>query len=283
MSEDYVPPKVWTWEKPSGGAFASINRPVAGPTHDAALPVGKHPLQLYSLATPNGIKATILLEELLEAGHDAEYDAWLIDINKGDQFGSGFVAVNPNSKIPALMDHSTNPPQRVFESASIMLYLAEKFGGAFIPKDPAARTEMLSWLFWQMGSAPFVGGGFGHFYAYAPVKIEYAINRYAMEAKRQLDVLDRHLAQNDWMAGGEYTLADMAIWSWYGSLVLGRAYNAAEFLNVESYAHVLEWARRIDARPGVIRGRKVNRTWGEPSEQLRERHSAADFDSLPKG
>ncbi|MFL9503918.1 glutathione-dependent disulfide-bond oxidoreductase [Rhodopseudomonas palustris] len=283
MSEDYVPPKVWTWEKPSGGTFASINRPVAGPTHDAALPVGKHPLQLYSLATPNGIKATILLEELLEAGHDAEYDAWLIDINKGDQFGSGFVAVNPNSKIPALMDHSTNPPQRVFESASIMLYLAEKFGGAFIPKAPAARTEMLSWLFWQMGSAPFVGGGFGHFYAYAPVKIEYAINRYAMEAKRQLDVLDRHLAQNDWMAGGEYTLADMAIWSWYGSLVLGRAYNAAEFLDVASYAHVLEWARRIDARPGVIRGRKVNRTWGEPSEQLRERHSAADFDSLPKG
>ncbi len=283
MSEDYVPPKVWTWEKPSGGTFASINRPVAGPTHDAALPVGKHPLQLYSLATPNGIKATILLEELLEAGHDAEYDAWLIDINKGDQFGSDFVAVNPNSKIPALMDHSTNPPQRVFESASIMLYLAEKFGGAFIPKAPAARTEMLSWLFWQMGSAPFVGGGFGHFYAYAPVKIEYAINRYAMEAKRQLDVLDRHLAQNDWMAGGEYTLADMAIWSWYGSLVLGRAYNAAEFLDVESYGHVLEWARRIDARPGVIRGRKVNRTWGEPSEQLRERHSAADFDSLPKG
>ena len=283
MSEDYVPPKVWTWEKPSGGTFASINRPVAGATHDAALPVGKHPLQLYSLATPNGIKATILLEELLEAGHDAEYDAWLIDINKGDQFGSGFVAVNPNSKIPALMDHSTNPPQRVFESASIMLYLAEKFGGAFIPKAPAARTEMLSWLFWQMGSAPFVGGGFGHFYAYAPVKIEYAINRYAMEAKRQLDVLNRHLAQNDWMAGGEYTLADMAIWSWYGSLVLGRAYNAAEFLDVESYAHVLEWARRIDARPGVIRGRKVNRTWGEPSEQLRERHSAADFDSLPKG
>ncbi|AWD22648.1 glutathione-dependent disulfide-bond oxidoreductase [Fuscovulum blasticum] len=283
MSEDYVPPKVWTWEKPSGGTFASINRPVAGPTHDAALPVGKHPLQLYSLATPNGIKATILLEELLEAGHDAEYDAWLIDINKGDQFGSGFVAVNPNSKIPALMDHSTNPPQRVFESASIMLYLAEKFGGAFIPKAPAARTEMLSWLFWQMGSAPFVGGGFGHFYAYAPVKIEYAINRYAMEAKRQLDVLNRHLAQNDWMAGGEYTLADMAIWSWYGSLVLGRAYNAAEFLDVASYAHVLEWARRIDARPGVIRGRKVNRTWGEPSEQLRERHSAADFDSLPKG
>ena len=283
MSEDYVPPKVWTWEKPSGGTFASINRPVAGATHDAALPVGKHPLQLYSLATPNGIKATILLEELLEAGHDAEYDAWLIDINKGDQFGSGFVAVNPNSKIPALMDHSTNPPQRVFESASIMLYLAEKFGGAFIPKAPAARTEMLSWLFWQMGSAPFVGGGFGHFYAYAPVKIEYAINRYAMEAKRQLDVLNRHLAQNDWMAGGEYTLADMAIWSWYGSLVLGRAYNAAEFLDVESYAHVLEWARRIDARPGVIRGRKVNRTWGEPSEQLRERHSAADFDSLHKG
>jgi GST-like protein len=282
MAEDYIPPKVWKWETPSGGTFANINRPVAGATHDKALPVGKHPLQLYSLATPNGIKVTILLEELLQAGHDAEYDAWHIDIGKGDQFGSGFVAVNPNSKIPALMDHSATPPQRVFESASIMLYLAEKFGGAFIPKDPAARTEMFSWLFWQMGSAPFVGGGFGHFYAYAPVKIEYAINRYAMETKRQLDVLDRHLADRDWMAGGEYTLADMAIWSWYGSLVLGRAYNAAEFLDVASYANVLAWANRIDARPAVIRGRKVNRTWGEPHEQLKERHSAADFDALPK-
>ncbi|MCB6179144.1 glutathione-dependent disulfide-bond oxidoreductase [Rhodobacter sp. Har01] len=282
MSEDYVPPKVWTWNKPSGGTFASINRPVAGATHEAPLPVGKHPLQLYSLATPNGIKVTILLEELLEAGHSAEYDAWHIDIGKGDQFGSGFVAVNPNSKIPALMDHSASPPQRVFESASIMLYLAEKSGGAFIPKEPSARTEMFSWLFWQMGSAPFLGGGFGHFYAYAPVKIEYAINRYAMEVKRQLDVLDRHLAQHAWMAGGEYSLADIAIWSWYGSVALGRAYGAAEFLDVESYAHVMEWARRIDARPAVQRGRKVNRTWGEPWEQLRERHSAADFDALPK-
>lgn len=283
MAEDYIPPKVWKWETPSGGTFANINRPVAGATHDKALPVGKHPFQLYSLATPNGIKVTILLEELLQAGHDAEYDAWHIDIGKGDQFGSGFVAVNPNSKIPALMDHSATPPQRVFESASIMLYLAEKFGGAFIPKDPAARTEMFSWLFWQMGSAPFVGGGFGHFYAYAPVKIEYAINRYAMETKRQLDVLDRHLADRDWMAGDAYSLADMAIWSWYGSLVLGRAYNAAEFLDVASYANVLKWAQRIDARPAVIRGRKVNRTWGEPWEQLKERHSAADFDTIPKG
>jgi GSH-dependent disulfide-bond oxidoreductase len=277
MPNDYTPPKVWTWEQPSGGTFASINRPIAGPTHDKALPVGKHPLQLYSLATPNGIKVTILLEELLEAGHDAEYDAWLIDIGKGDQFGSGFVEVNPNSKIPALMDHSTG--QRVFESASIMLYLAEKFG-AFIPKDAGARTEMFSWLFWQMGSAPFVGGGFGHFYAYAPVKIEYAINRYAMETKRQLDVLDQHLATREWMAGGEYTLADMAIYAWYGGLVLGRAYNAAEFLDVEIYKNVMAWAKRIDARPAVIRGRKVNRTWGEPSEQLRERHSADDFKGL---
>jgi GSH-dependent disulfide-bond oxidoreductase len=279
MANDYTPPKVWTWEQPSGGTFASINRPIAGPTHDRDLPVGSHPLQLYSLATPNGIKVTILLEELLEAGHNAEYDAWHIDIGKGDQFGSGFVEVNPNSKIPALMDRGSSPPQRVFESASIMLYLAEKFG-AFIPKDPSARTEMFSWLFWQMGSAPFLGGGFGHFYTYAPVKIEYAINRYAMETKRQLDVLDRHLAHNEWMAGGEYTLADIAIWSWYGSVVLGRAYNAAEFLDVESYKNVMAWARRIDARPAVIRGRKVNRTWGEPHEQLKERHSAADFDKL---
>ncbi len=280
MSGDYIPPKVWTWEQPSGGTFASINRPIAGATHDKALPIGQHPLQLYSLATPNGIKVTILLEELLEAGFDADYDAWLIDIGKGDQFGSGFVATNPNSKIPALMDHGATPPQRVFESAAIMLYLAEKFGGAFIPKDPATRTEMFSWLFWQMGSAPFVGGGFGHFYAYAPTKQEYPINRYAMETKRQLDVLDRHLADRDWMAG-DYSLADMAIWSWYGSLVLGRAYNAAEFLDVASYRHVLAWANRIDARPAVIRGRKVNRTWGEPHEQLAERHSAADFDRLP--
>jgi GSH-dependent disulfide-bond oxidoreductase len=278
MPNDYTPPKVWKWEQPSGGTFASINRPVAGATHDKDLPVGEHPLQLYSLATPNGIKVTILLEELLEAGHAAEYDAWLIDIGKGDQFGSGFVVVNPNSKIPALMDHGTG--QRVFESASIMLYLAEKFG-AFIPTDPGRRTEMFSWLFWQMGSAPFVGGGFGHFYAYAPVKIEYAINRYAMETKRQLDVLDQHLAQNEWMAG-EYSLADMAIYAWYGNMVLGRAYNAAEFLDVESYKHVMAWAKRIDARPAVIRGRKVNRSWGDDWEKLPERHSAADFDALPK-
>jgi len=278
----YTPPKVWKWEQPSGGTFANINRPVAGATHEAALPLGKNPLQLYSLATPNGIKVTILLEELLEAGHDAEYDAWHIDIGKGEQFSSGFVAVNPNSKIPALMDHGSTPPQRVFESASIMLYLAEKFGGAFIPKAPADRTEMFNWLFWQMGSAPFVGGGFGHFYAYAPVKIEYAINRYAMETKRQLDVLNRHLADRDWMAGDSYSLADIAIFSWYGNMVLGRAYNAAEFLDVESYTHVLAWARRIDARPAVTRGRMVNRTWGEPWEQLKNRHSAADFDSVPK-
>ncbi|OYX21168.1 MAG: glutathione-dependent disulfide-bond oxidoreductase [Rhodobacterales bacterium 32-66-9] len=276
MTEDYVPPKVWTWEQPSGGQFANINRPIAGATHEKALPVGKHPLQLYSLATPNGVKVTILLEELLEAGFQAEYDAWLIDIGKGDQFGSGFVAVNPNSKIPALMDRGTTPPQRVFESASIMLYLAEKFGGAFIPKDARQRTEMFSWLFWQMGSAPFVGGGFGHFYAYAPIKIEYAINRYAMETKRQLDVLDRHLAQNAWMAG-DYSLADMAIWAWYGNLVLGRAYNAAEFLDVASYTHVVAWAQKIDARPATVRGRMVNRSWGAPQEQLPERHSANDF------
>jgi GST-like protein len=275
MAEDYVPPKVWTWDQPSGGTFASINRPIAGATHARDLPVGQHPLQLYSLATPNGVKVTVLLEELLEAGHPAEYDAWLIDIGKGDQFGSGFVAVNPNSKIPALMDHGASPPQRVFESAAIMLYLAEKFG-AFIPRDPAQRTEMFSWLFWQMGSAPFVGGGFGHFYAYAPTKQEYPINRYAMETKRQLDVLDRHLADHAWMAG-EYSLADMAIWAWYGNLVLGRAYNAAEFLDVASYRHVLAWAERIDARPAVIRGRMVNRNWGPPEGQLPERHSSADF------
>ena len=279
MADDYIPPKVWTWEQPSGGTFANINRPVAGPTHDKALPVGKHPLQLYSLATPNGVKVTILLEELLEAGHDAEYDAWLIDIGKGDQFSSGFVEVNPNSKIPALMDHGATPPQRVFESASIMLYLSEKFGGAFIPKAPAQRTEMFSWLFWQMGSAPFVGGGFGHFYAYAPTKQEYPINRYAMETKRQLDVLNRHLATHEWMAG-EYSLADMAIYAWYGNLVLGRAYNAAEFLDVASYTHVVAWAERIDARPAVVRGRMVNRSWGPVEEQMPERHSAADFDKV---
>ncbi|MBL9046591.1 MAG: glutathione-dependent disulfide-bond oxidoreductase [Tabrizicola sp.] len=280
MSTEYIPPKVWKWEQPSGGTFASINRPIAGATHDKDLPVGQHPLQLYSLATPNGIKVSILLEELIEAGYPVDYDAWLIEIGDGDQFGSGFVAVNPNSKIPALMDHSTTPPQRVFESASILLYLAEKFGGAFIPKGPSARTEMLSWLFWQMGAAPYLGGGFGHFYKYAPVKIEYAINRFAMEVKRQLDLLDRHLADKDWMAGGEYSLADIAIWSWYGGVVLGRSYGAAEFLDAESYKNVMAWAKRIDARPAVIRGRKVNRNWGEPHEQLPERHSAADFDRL---
>lgn len=280
MTEDYTPPKVWTWEKPSGGTFASINRPIAGATHDKVLPVGQHPLQLYSQGTPNGIKVTILLEELLAAGHDAEYDAWMIEIDDGDQFGSGFVAVNPNSKIPALMDHGQTPPQRVFESGSILLYLAEKFGGAFIPRTPSARTEMLNWLFWQIGSAPYLGGGFGHFYKYAPEKIEYAINRFAMEVKRQLDVLDRHLADKDWMAGGDYSLADIAIWSWYGGLVLGRSYGAAEFLDAESYRNVMAWAKRIDSRPAVIRGRKVNRNWGAPQEQVPERHSAADFDRL---
>ena len=281
MTAPYTPPKVWTWEAPSGGHFASINRPIAGSTHDKALPVGAHPLQLYSLATPNGVKVTVMLEELLALGKPAEYDAWLIEISKGDQFGSGFVEVNPNSKIPAMMDHSMSPPQRIFESGSILLYLAEKFG-ALIPTDPAGRTECLSWLFWQMGSAPYLGGGFGHFYAYAPEKMEYPINRFAMETKRQLDVLDRHLADKDWMAGGAYSIADIAIYAWYGNLVLGRAYNAGEFLDVTSYKHVLAWAQRIDARPAVIRGRKVNRNWGQPWEQLPERHSAQDFDALPK-
>ncbi|WP_225029882.1 glutathione-dependent disulfide-bond oxidoreductase [Xinfangfangia pollutisoli] len=281
MTEPYTPPKVWTWEVPSGGTFASINRPIAGPTHDKTLPVGEQPLQLYSLATPNGVKVTVMLEELLALGKPAEYDAWLIEISKGDQFGSGFVEVNPNSKIPAMMDHSVTPPQRIFESGSILLYLAEKFG-ALIPTDLAGRTECLSWLFWQMGSAPYLGGGFGHFYAYAPEKMEYPINRFAMETKRQLDVLDRHLADKDWMAGGEYSIADIAIYAWYGNLVLGRAYNAAEFLDVASYKNVLAWAQKIDARPAVIRGRKVNRNWGQPWEQLPERHSAADLDALPK-
>jgi len=274
----YVPPKVWTWDKESGGKFASINRPIAGPTHDKTLPVGQHPFQLYSLATPNGVKVTVMFEELLAAGHKgAEYDAWLIEIGDGDQFSSGFVEVNPNSKIPALMDHSGDKPVRVFESASILLHLAEKFG-AFIPADPAKRTECLNWLFWQMGSAPYLGGGFGHFYAYAPEKWEYPINRFAMEAKRQLDVLDRHLADNRFMAGDEYTIADMAIWPWYGGLVLGRLYNAAEFLDVASYKNVNRWAKEIDAREPVKRGRMVNKTWGDPSEQLRERHDASDFD-----
>ena len=274
----YVPPKVWTWDKESGGKFASINRPIAGPTHDKELPVGKHPFQLYSLATPNGVKVTVMFEELLAAGHKgAEYDAWLIEIGEGDQFSSGFVEVNPNSKIPALMDRSGDKPVRVFESASILLHLAEKFG-AFMPADPAKRTECLNWLFWQMGSAPYLGGGFGHFYAYAPEKWEYPINRFAMETKRQLDVLDRHLADNRFMAGDEYTIADMAIWPWYGGLVLGRLYSAAEFLDVQSYKNVNRWAAAIDAREPVKRGRMVNKTWGEASEQLRERHDASDFD-----
>ncbi len=273
----YTPPKVWTWEKGNGGQFASINRPVAGPTHDKDLPVGRHPMQLYSLATPNGVKVTVLLEEMLAAGHTgAEYDAWLIRINEGDQFGSGFVEVNPNSKIPALMDRSGPEPVRVFESAAIMLHLAEKFD-AFLTRE--ARPEMLSWLFWQMGSAPYLGGGFGHFYAYAPEKWKYPIDRFAMEAKRQLDVLDRHLADRDWMAGGTYTIADMAIWAWYGQLVLGRLYNAAEFLDVASYTNVLRWAEMIDARPAVLRGRMVNRAFGEPALQLHERHDASDFDT----
>ena len=274
----YVPPKVWTWDKESGGKFASINRPIAGPTQDKALPVGKHPFQLYSLATPNGVKVTVMFEELLAAGHaGAEYDAWLIEIGDGEQFSSGFVEVNPNSKIPALMDRSGPQPVRVFESASILLHLAEKFG-TFIPADPAKRTECLNWLFWQMGSAPYLGGGFGHFYAYAPEKWEYPINRFAMETKRQLDVLDQHLADNRFMTGDEYSIADMAIWPWYGGLVLGRLYNAAEFLDVASYEHVNRWAKAIDAREPVKRGRMVNKTWGEPSEQLHERHDASDFD-----
>ncbi len=280
MTTEYVPPKVWTWDKENGGQFANINRPIAGATHDKALPVGQHPLQLYSLATPNGVKVTVMLEELLSLGHSgAEYDAWLIDISKGDQFGSGFVAVNPNSKIPAMMDHSVSPPQRIFESGAILLYLAEKFG-ALVPQDHAGRTECLSWLFWQMGCAPYLGGGFGHFYAYAPSKMEYPINRFAMETKRQLDVLDRELAIKPFIAGDSYSIADIAIWAWYGNLVLGRAYNAAEFLEVTSYKNLLAWAQKIDARPAVIRGRAVNRTWGEANEQVPERHSAADFDGL---
>ncbi|WP_110708180.1 glutathione-dependent disulfide-bond oxidoreductase [Salinicola sp. CR57] len=274
---DYVPPRVWE-PKESGGKFASINRPVAGPTHDKELPVGKHPFQLYSLATPNGVKVTVLLEELLALGKDAEYDAWLIKIGDGDQFGSGFVEVNPNSKIPALMDRSGDKPIRVFESGSILLHLAEKFG-AFLPSDPSLRVETMNWLFWQMGSAPYLGGGFGHFYAYAPEKIEYAIDRFTMEAKRQLDVLDRRLAESRYLAGDEYTIADIATWSWYGQLALGRLYDAAEFLDVESYENVQRWAREIDARPAVQRGRMVNRTFGEPETQLHERHDASDFDT----
>ena len=277
---EYTPPRVWTWDKENGGQWAGTNRPIAGPTHDATLPEGKHPFQLYSLATPNGVKATVMFEELLEAGHSgAEYDAWLIDIGKGDQFGSGFVDVNPNSKIPALIDKTGAEPVRVFESASILFHLAEKFG-AFLPASGAARTEVMNWVFWQMGSAPYLGGGFGHFYAYAPFKMEYPINRFAMETKRQLDVLDRQLADRPFIAGDDYSIADIAIWPWYGNLALGRQYNAGEFLQVESYENVQRWAKAIDARPAVIRGRKVNRTWGEPHEQLRERHSADDFSGL---
>ena len=279
-SSDYTPPEVWTWKQGGGGRFASINRPVAGATHDKELPVGRHPLQLYSLATPNGVKVTVMLEELLALGHrGAEYDAWLIRINDGDQFGSGFVAVNPNSKIPALMDRGGPAPVRVFESGAILLYLAEKFG-AFLPTDKAARTECLSWLFWQMGSGPYLGGGFGHFYAYAPTKIEYAIDRFAMEAKRQLDVLDRRLADNEYLGGREYSVADIAVWPWYGALVQGQLYgDAAKFLQVQDYANLQRWTAAVAARPAVQRGRMVNRVSGEPSSQLHERHDAGDFDA----
>ncbi|MCP5073821.1 MAG: glutathione-dependent disulfide-bond oxidoreductase [Rhodobacteraceae bacterium] len=275
---DYEPPKIWQWDTESGGKFATINRPIAGPTHDKELPRGKHDLQLHSLATPNGVKVTVLFEELLADGHSgAEYDAFLIDIGEGDQFSSGFVGINPNSKIPALIDYSTPKPVRVFESGAILLYLAEKFG-AFLPSDPANRAECLSWLFWQMGSAPYLGGGFGHFYAYAPVKLEYPINRYAMEVKRQLDVLDRHLAESEYMCGSEYTIADIAIWPWYGALAKGLVYDAAEFLDTASYEHVNRWADQIAERPAAIRGKMVNRIWGDEDKQLRERHDASDFD-----
>jgi GST-like protein len=275
----YTPPAIWTWNKESGGKFASINRPVAGATHEKELPVGRHPLQLYSLGTPNGVKVTVMLEELLALGHaGAEYDAWLIPIGEGAQFGSGFVAVNPNSKIPAMVDRSGPRPVRIFESGAILVYLAEKFG-AFLPRDGAARAECLSWLFWQVGSAPFLGGGFGHFYAYAPEKIEYAIDRYAMEVKRQLDVLDRRLAETRYVAGDEYTIADMAIWPWYGALAKGQLYGAGEFLQVQEYRHVLRWTDEIAQRPAARRGRMVNRTSGDPASQLHERHEAGDFDT----
>jgi GST-like protein len=275
----YAPPKVWTWNRENGGKFASINRPIAGPTHDKPLQVGKHPLQLYSLGTPNGVKVTIMLEELLALGHaGAEYDAWLINIGAGDQFGSGFVSANPNSKIPALVDHSGPEPIRIFESGAILIHLAEKFG-EFLPTEPAARAECLSWLFWQMGSAPFLGGGFGHFYAYAPFKMEYPIDRYAMEVKRQLDVLDRNLADRKFVAGDDYTIADMAIWPWYGGMAKGLLYEAGEFLSVQDYKNVIRWADDLAARPAVQRGRMVNRTFGEPASQLRERHDASDFDT----
>ena len=278
-SSDYIPPKVWTWNQSNGGRFANINRPTAGPTHEKDLPIGRHPLQLYSLGTPNGVKVTTMLEELLALGrHGAEYDAWLINIGKGDQFGSGFVDANPNSKIPALIDRSGPQPIRVFESGAILLYLAEKFG-AFLPTEPAARTECLSWLFWQMGSAPYLGGGFGHFYAYAPIKIEYAIDRFAMEVKRQLDVLDRRLADHKYIAGDQYTIADIAIFPWYGWLVKGWVYDAAEFLSVQDYKHVQRWANQLLERPAVRRGRMVNRISGEPSSQLHERHDASDFET----
>ncbi|UVL63594.1 glutathione-dependent disulfide-bond oxidoreductase [Pseudomonas sp. B21-032] len=274
----YVPPRVWQHDAPSGGEFANINRPVAGPTHDKALPLGKQPLQLYSLATPNGVKVTILLEELLALGHaSAEYDAWLIRISEGEQFSSGFVEINPNSKIPALLDRSVQPPVRVFESGSILLYLAEKFA-EFLPRDPAGRTETLNWLFWQMGAAPYLGGGFGHFYAYAPEKFEYPINRFSMETKRQLDVLDQRLAQSQYLAGDSYTIADIAVWSWYGQLALGRLYSAGEFLSVQDYTHVQRWAQAIAERPAVVRGLRVNRTWGDEASQVPERHSAQDLD-----
>lgn len=286
MADDssYTPPKVWTWNKASGGRFASINRPIAGATHEQALPVGRHPLQLYSLGTPNGVKVTVMLEELLALGHaGAEYDAWLIRIGEGEQFGSGFVAANPNSKIPALVDRSGPEPVRVFESGAILMYLSEKFGGAFLPdagvRGGAERAEALSWLFWQMGSAPFLGGGFGHFYAYAPTKQEYPIDRYAMEVKRQLDVLDRRLAEHPYLAGAHYSIADMAAWPWYGALAKGTLYGAGEFLSVQEYRHVIRWADEIAQRPAVKRGRKVNRTFGDPASQLHERHDASDFDT----
>ena len=276
---DYIPPEIWTWNKNNGGRFASINRPIAGPTHDQDLPVGRHPLQLYSLATPNGVKVTIMLEELLALGHQgAEYDAWLIRINEGQQFSSGFVNANPNSKIPALVDHSGGKPRRVFESGAILIYLAEKFG-AFLPTEPDARAECLSWLFWQMGSGPFLGGGFGHFYAYAPTKIEYAIDRFAMEVKRQLDVLNRQLADHPYIAGADYTIADMAIWPWYGGLVKGLLYESGKFLGVDEYQHVIRRADHLATRPAVRRGRMVNRVMGDPASQLHERHEASDFDT----
>ncbi len=281
MTDAYTPPKVWSWNQANGGRFASINRPVAGATHERTLPLGRHPLQLYSLATPNGVKVTVMLEELLALGHaGAEYDAWLVRINEGEQFGSGFVEVNPNSKIPALLDRSGQEPVRVFESGAILLYLSEKFDGALLPRCGQARAEALSWLFWQMGSAPFLGGGFGHFYAYAPEKLEYPIDRYAMEVKRQMDVLDRRLATHRYLAGDDYSIADIAAWPWYGALAKGQLYGAGEFLSVHEYRHVIRWADEIAQRPAARRGRKVNRTWGEPSSQLHERHDASDFERL---